>query len=282
MRGMLVSNSHASTSSGFISFMQAGMILAGDNRRLYNETIIEIFRARYFPGSVSRMQGIYFFETKAEAESRIGDNNWPPYFTSENLLELELFTDKPLTKADANWITFAKFDLSTGQILLNDLSWIFDYWSGLPNKHGSVWEILANGVALVLDPAVRRHCETQLEKLFPQSHIPILMARLASESGTRGGQIHPFLLRQNEETVMLQYLSSDAEFHDKDAIEAISMHPDSGRLMWLISQHETWNMPDFRPWGRLFNLAHRPVLKLAGLLVPSVHNNWAHHQRGLD
>jgi hypothetical protein len=274
MRGMLVSASHASTFPGFISFMQAGMILAGNNSRIYNESIIELWRARYFPAAVSRMQGIYFLETKAEAKSRIGDNDWPPYFIAENLLEFELLTDKPVTKVDANWITFAKTDSSTGQISLSDLDWISEYWKGTPQKDGPVWEILANGVALVLDEAVRRRCEKYLEELFPQSHVPILMARLASESGTRGGQIHPFLLRQDAEMVSLQYLSSDAEFHDQEVIEAIKEHPDSGRLGGLMSQHETWKIPDLRPWGRTYKLGLRLVPQLGELNIPSIHDNF--------
>src|SRR5690606_25914288 len=93
----------------------------------------EVWRARHFPTSVSRMQGIYFFETRKEAEARIGDNNWPPYFLAENLLEFELLTDLSPTKVDANWITFAKLDPSSGRVPLDDLDWISSYWIGTPD-----------------------------------------------------------------------------------------------------------------------------------------------------
>ena len=108
MRGMLVSASHAADAPGFISFMHAGMILAGNNARLFNEAVIEIYRATHFPKHISRMRGMYFFCSRGEAEARIGDKNWPPYFTSENLIELDLLCDDLPTIVDANWISICR------------------------------------------------------------------------------------------------------------------------------------------------------------------------------
>jgi hypothetical protein len=93
-----------------------------------------------------------------------------------------------------------------------------------------VWERIAKGVALVLDERVRRQCYEYVREIFPAAHIPILMARLASEADTRGGLITPFLQREDENRVLLGYLWSDGEFHDPAVIDAIKAHPDSGAL----------------------------------------------------
>lgn len=117
-------------------------------------------------------------------------------------------------------------------------------------------------------------CETEsLEKMFPGARIPKLMARLASEGGTRGGQVHPFLLRRDGKTVEFVYLWSDAEFHDPDVIEAMGSHPDFGKLAKMMQEDETWSMLDLRPWGQVFELGTQAVPQLGSFNIPSVHDS---------
>jgi hypothetical protein len=111
-----------------------------------------------------------------------------------------------------------------------------------------------------------------VREIFPASHIPILMARLASEAGTRGGLITPFLQREDENRVLLGYLWSDGEFHDPAVIDAIKAHPDSGALGRMMAENETWKMPDFRPWGKVFELGKQNLPGLTAFQVPSLHN----------
>jgi hypothetical protein len=98
------------------------------------------------------------------------------------------------------------------------------------------------------------------------------MARLASEAGTRGGLTAPFLLREDEKRVQLGYLWSDAEFHDPAIIDAIAQHPDSGALGRMMAENETWKIPDFRPWGRTFELGEQNLPELTAFQVPSLHH----------
>ena len=273
MRGMLVSADYASEPpvSGFISFMQAGIVEALNNARVFNEFLIETVRQNFFAHQVSRMRGMFFFRSRGEAEARIGDSEWPPYFEQENLLELELRYQEAFTEVDANWITFAPVG-EDGRILIADLQWVRRYWAGEAYNDHPVWERIAKGVALVLDEGVRRRCYDYVRKFFPAAHIPILMARLASEAGTRGGLITPFLQRHDEKRVLLSYLWSDAEFHDPLVIAAIQQHPDSGALGRMMAENETWREPDFRPWGKVFEVATHTSPELVPLGVPSPHH----------
>ncbi|MEY9106498.1 hypothetical protein ABH999_002694 [Bradyrhizobium yuanmingense] len=273
MRGMLVSADYASAvrDPGFISFMQAGIVDALNNPRLFNEFLIEGVRLSFFPNQVSRMQGMFFFRSHDEAAARIGDDRWPPYFEAKNLLQLELCYKDPFTDVDANWITFAPVG-SDGRVPSDDLRWIQRYWKGEAYNDRPVWERIAKGVALVLDEGIRRQCYDYLLDMFPASHIPILMARLASEAGTRGGLIAPFLRRQDEKRVLLGYLWSDAEFHDPAVIEAIKQHPDSGALGRMMRENESWKIPDFRPWGKVFELGEQTLPGLTPFKVPSLHH----------
>ena len=228
MRGMMVSANYEDrpASPSFVSFMQAGMIEYQNNPRIFNEAIIERVRVERFGQRISRMRGMYFFQSKAEAEARIGNNNWPPYFVAENLLELELHHAETPTAVDANWITFAPLKPDS-RIRTDDLTWINRYWAGEPYNNEPVWELLANGIAVVLDTDVRRRCDEYVKETFPDSHIPILMARLASEVGSIGGSTSPFLLRNEDQSVELIYLWTDFDFHDSKVIDKISAHPDA-------------------------------------------------------
>jgi hypothetical protein len=257
MRGLLISTEHVhpTDARSFVSFMLAGMIISQNNSRLYNEYIIEHVRASLFTDCVSRLRWLYVFNSRAHAESRIGDREWPPYFRSENLLELELDATA-VTKVDSDWITKAPRG-SDGRVDLNQIDWISKYWRGEPRTATPTWELIAQGVAVVLDEKVRRECWDLVITSFPYAEISALMARLAGEAGTRGGHIHPFLLRKNESEVMLEYLVSDSEFHDPIVIQKIASHPDSRRLG--MAGESTTNMATagFSSVGMLFHPQHQ-------------------------
>lgn len=272
MRGMLVSADYAAPSaSGSISFMQAGIIESLNNCRIHNELLIETVRQNFFSRQISRLRGMFFFRSRAEAEARIGDPQWPPYFELKNLLELELHYENSFTDVDANWITFAPLD-ENGRTPATDLQWVHSYWSGERYNGSPVWERIAQGVALVLDEQVRRQCYECVRQFFPASHIPILMARLAAEAGTRGGLISPFLLREGERRVLLTYLWSDKEFHDLAVIAAIQRHPDSEALGRMMAENGSWKMPDFQPWGKVFRLGEQTISGLTPFKLPSLHH----------
>jgi hypothetical protein len=99
---------------------------------------------------------------RAEAEARIDDPNWGvPYFSAKNLRELELYYETQPTIVDSNWIMFAPLGCN-GRINTDDLSWIMRYWAGEPFNDCPVWELLANGVALILDTRI---CEAGISRL---------------------------------------------------------------------------------------------------------------------
>ena len=273
MRGMMVSAEHAfpAPHTGAISFMLAGMIEFQNNPRLFNESVVESVRRSKFNTQVSRVRGMYFFRSKDEAIARIGDMRWPEYFQSENLLELELHGTGQQTVVDTNWITFAP-RANDGRLEPDELDWTSKYWAGELYCKSPVWELVANGVALVLDTDVRRRCFEYVKTKFSESHIPILMVRLAAEAGTRGGLITPFLLRKNEREIELQYRWVDYEFHDPDVIAQMAEHPDFGHLAKLFRENETWKIPDFRPWGRTFTFGIQPNSDIASEIIPSVHH----------
>ena len=97
------------------------------------------------------------------------------------------------------------------------------------------------------------------------------MSRLASEAGTRGGLIAPFLLQETDLQVRLQYFWRDDEFQDRAVIAKMAAHPDFGLLAKLMREQEEWKLPDFRQWGRVYQLRFQPSVQAPSILFPSVH-----------
>ena len=186
---------------------------------------------------------------------------------------MELYYDHQYTDVDANWITFAPTE-TDGRISLSDIDWIHRYWNGeCYADREPVGERLANGAAVVLGEQVRTKCYRYLADLFPKASIPLLMARLAAEAGTRGGLITPFLSGGEDGFLNLDYIWSDAEFHNPEVISAIAEHPDAGALFRMISESESWQMPNFRPWMKTFRVTQQPLEGLPTLQFPRVHNS---------
>lgn len=270
-RGVLVSSGFASPEKtvGFASMMLGRMIAYQNAARLFNEMVIEQVRDQRFSHQISRLKGMYFFASRDEAERRIGDRRWPGFFRQSNLVELRLWSFSSPTVVDADWITHAP--LSDGYKLdTNDLSWIERYWNGEPRGSAPTWEVIAEGVAVILDEGLRRRCYDFTRESFPGAEIPLLMSRLASEAGTLGGVIAPFLLRTGPDVISLRYVMRDAEFHNQQVIERMAEHPDSGHLWQLMRENETWKMPDFREWGGEFQLPQ--AANLAEAEANSIHH----------
>ena len=272
-RGMLVSADQAMQGSEnpFVSFMLSGIIRAQNNVRLHNELIIEKIRSVFSPKCTSRLQGMYFFASREDAEQRINDPNWPPYFQKENLVEFELYPSDIVTKVDSDWITYAPL-LPSGELNKDVSNWITKYWSGIPYSETPVWEVICKGVALVVDEQIRRKCYRSILEQFPDVEFYLLMSRVASEAGSFGGLVAPAIIMGDNGDFQLSYWTENKSFHQRDVIQKMSKHPDAARIRELRSQSETFTIPDFREYGCNFTLTNKDAAVLGTALL-SVHHS---------
>lgn len=257
--------------NGFISYMLAGMVLAQNNRRLFNEAIIEKYREQYHPQETSRLRGFYFFGTREEAERLIGNKDWPPYFQQANLLEVELRHIASLSRLDADWITYAPRD-ERGYLKSDELDWLDSYWKGVPKSCAPTWEYIVSGIGVILDSDRRRSIYDEIENSYPEYKVPLLMTRLASETGSKGGLMTPALETDADGVVSLHYLWSNSEFHEREAITRIAAHPDAGLLGHLMRTTDGWPIPDLRDWETKFSVGQRTIAALDSIAIPSVHH----------
>lgn len=266
MRGMLVSADQVpGHSTSCASFMFAGIVLNQRNDRLRNESSIESARIRSHRQCISRLRGMYFFEQRELAQKAI-DQGWGAHFRQENLVELDLLADSQITRADADWISFAH--------CADDETWMDQYWLGRPLTSSPTWEIIANGVAIVLDTNVRRKAYELAQRVFPKSWIMIEMSRLAGEAGSDGGLITPLVHSVPDDKLRLSYVGYDRAFHEENVIKRMRVHPDFGRLYHRWQRCENIVLPDFSHWTVEFTFEQHGVNRF-GDSVLSVHHDQA-------
>jgi hypothetical protein len=200
-RGVLVSaNVEFSPPSCPISMMFAGIIRTQNNVRLHNELLIEKYRQQHFPHCISRLTGMYFFENRESASCA---HLWGGHFLPENLAEVLLFSTNPISRHDANWITFAPVDVN-GEIENED--WIQNYWSGEPfPAREPAWELIAQGRAVICGSELRIRAYNNVYSNFPDALSLLEIGRIAAHLGSDLGQISAWLLTNEDGTVSLSF-----------------------------------------------------------------------------
>lgn len=200
-RGVLVSaNAEHTPPNCPVSMMFAGIVLNQNNVRLHNELLIEKYRQLHFSHCNSRLTGMYFFEDHHSAERAY---EWGSHFSPENLTEMLLFSSAPVSRHDANWITFAPLE-NNGKLRNED--WIYQYWSGesFPGKE-PVWEIIAQGRAVICGAEIRLRAYKTIFSKFPESVRLLEIGRIAAHLGSDLGLMAAWLIRQVDGSVNLTF-----------------------------------------------------------------------------
>ena len=180
MRGMLVSaRMNLDYSPGCISFMLAGLILSENNSRLCNELVFEDRRRTNHSARTSRLGGMYFFDERSLALRT--SEGWGPHFKEENLFALAVTPRGKVDRFDSDWITHADYDAS-GRLELGSYDRIDQYWRGIPASDQPAWELLCDGLAIVLDDDARKRAYEVVKREFPDCLLAIEISRLACET----------------------------------------------------------------------------------------------------
>lgn len=135
-----------------------------------NEYELELIRMSSFPDKVSRLKGVYFFESKEMAECAIerwGLNSYRKY-----IAEVEFFGEN-YTSVDSEWITTY---LNSEDNVHND--WMRKYWAGETMGVRPLTEVLASGFGIVHDKSFRSKAIQNVYNRWPTSSI-LLNASIA-------------------------------------------------------------------------------------------------------
>lgn len=249
-RGVLISsNAEQSPPNCPVSMMLAGIVLYQNNARLSNELIIEKWRQDNFPDLPSRLTGMYFFETKRDAELV---NDWGEHFSPEYLAEIELYSTSKVSKHDSNWITFAPLD-EKGR--LTDTSWINKYWLGLEYpKKIPVWELIAHGRAAICGTALREQAYRNLVKEFPETVAILEVSRVAATLGSDLGQSSAWITKKEDDLLELSFYLDMRDADNSEFLERLSLYRGPKNYEDLAVGGDMFAVPDFRPYSCTFSV----------------------------
>jgi hypothetical protein len=176
-----------------------------DNRvsELINEFRLEIVRNRYFPNAVSRMRGVFFFETLEAAKDILscwrGNRFNPAFISSVN------FSASNLTKVDSEWIT------QKLRILDNDLDWMRSYWAGDSYWNNPMTEIIASGIGLVTNIDLRKMAYERIIKREPLASKLLAFSAAKFFYGVEtAGLTVPFIVKKGVKLVGNYYINMRA------------------------------------------------------------------------
>lgn len=122
------------------------------------ELELESFRRLHYPNKVSRLNGLFLFESKIEAEEnpRYWGGN---HFSEEYLTEVGFLTrETEFSKYDSKWITNYK---------KGDIDLLHSYFSGKPYDSSPQWEIVAYGKGVIWNRELRQKAYDQIIKYSP-------------------------------------------------------------------------------------------------------------------
>jgi len=251
-RGFFNSASIFHTFENHENLLSVSMVemLSNNHHRLNCEISIESIRQKYYPNCVSRLSGIFVFDSPEDALNVMAQENWG----SSQLYEEDL-TDvgvaaRNSSKHDSNWIEL----IFNEQFQLND-NWIENtkkYWEGLPvpNKQ-PIWERIVDGGITIWGTKIREAALKNMQALpdIFQGSLGILEYAInAARLGSYDGEMIAFLLTTEEKT-SIKYFMREIDKHDplfiKKMIQYFKENPDH---LCQIDQPGEWRMPNLNKY----------------------------------
>lgn len=144
--------------------------ISGPNQHIINEFNIERHRQKYYPSNVSRLEGVYFFETEAMAHLAIDRWNFPPQM-HEFISEVTFSGDR-YSYYDSEWITHLMNS--------NDQDWYENYLAGKTYGDKPLTEIITEGFGIILNDKLRQKAILKVIDLFPTSSLLLAVGMAAA------------------------------------------------------------------------------------------------------
>ena len=168
--------------------------LESHNYKLKLENDIETIRKIKFPYLYSRLNSLYFFETKQDAKNTAIESNG--HFIEENLIECILPINSVYQKYDMNWITYYNEEHNN-----YSKDWIEQYWKGNicpTSKYGVPdYECLTTNNLIIKDTSIKQKYYNLFEKESGLS-LPILqLSVFAFKYGYNVGRVCYFTKNNN-------------------------------------------------------------------------------------
>jgi len=236
-----------------ISLWQFGLIPEylekNETQRIRNELILEKIRQCYYPDKVSRLKGLYFFESIEDAKFAL--QYWDIPLDESCISEVQFYPNS-YTKVDSDWIT-DKIEKDT------DVEWMHAYWSGKQKSKEPIYEIIASGTGIILNTELRKKAYKGIFDKYPESTPLLAMACCGFQYRNieNIARIIPGLVSKNSSIYAGYYISvNDLKHHEKELIEAISIAKKNETfppINKVKNPNIFFKLPDFSKYGFSFD-----------------------------
>ena len=184
-------------------------------REYFNfEQELEEERIREFPHKISRLHGLFVFDTQEEAKK--AENIWgnsSNHFQPDCLTEAGCEIGHNKSKHDSNWITYYFQNESPK----HPAHWKELYWEGVPYPHRNpVWETIVDRSLLLWNTELRQSVANRLHEELPCSFL-LRLGVLACDLGYELGRTSITLVKEND-CLQVRHMIS---FDEKLAIEVV-------------------------------------------------------------
>lgn len=239
------------TKFGISQWMYARLAEAartGDKRRLHKELLLEAVRQCSFPGKISRLKGVYFFTSTADAEAAI--NRW---FGGGHRLDYisEVIFEGRYSEHDSEWFTW--------YFAGDDTEWMRNYWSGEVCGQAPLTEVLADGFGVVLNKTLREKAYARVIERSPYSSSLLGIACCGFHaSSLKEVAIGRPAITKNGNSLHGDYYiwMGELEAHIPELMESIAECKRQGIVIPII-RHPDPNIyssvPDLRPYSFRFD-----------------------------
>lgn len=242
-----IKSSLESKEKGFsISLWQYKYLLGyakkGKNIKFINELKLENIRKTLFPHQVSRLQGVFLFESESDALRAAHLWGWDVEYISK-----VYFDSNNISKVDSDWIT--NYLNSSG-----DNEWMSNYWGGLPYNDEPLYELIVDGIGFVLNEELREKAYMNILNTWPTSTALLTSAccAFAEMSMNNVAISRPSLLIQGNK-VKGQFAIDMSDFNERelDIVDAVRKSGAKNKLPPIIMPDDKsviFTVPDLRPW----------------------------------
>ncbi len=170
----------------------------GEDIRFTNELRLEEVRQKQFPRMVSRLKGVYFFESLDDAFA--ATERWGLKSKQKYITEV-YFSSNDITRVDSEWVT--------SYLRSQESEWMSCYWRGDVLGEKPLVEVLASGIGVVHDQAIKVKAYKKIMDIWPYSTV--LLAASCVGFSWLGletiGQMTPALVARDERIVGEHYIN---------------------------------------------------------------------------
>ncbi|MBY0545208.1 MAG: DUF2441 domain-containing protein [Gammaproteobacteria bacterium] len=271
-RGTLISSYVDASNNAQTTSLRVAGLIHGSNINFANELLFDHIRSQYFPSAVSRLRCLYAFDNRKCAESV---TSWGGHFTIENLVDVGVSANN-LTRADANWITYAKRE--NGLIKESYIPHIHDYWRGIPYPNEQPqWECLIDGYAIVWGTEHKNKAYQIIREQMPDVLGLLEISRIAETMGFYLGHIYPRIFRINHSDFKLAYLIDMHDLKDNygnfiEQFEKYQGPVNQQDFKQLFNENDVlkYTVPDLREYEKTFSLSDHILYGLSSLKIHSI------------